>query len=94
MIATIQPTTSFWLAAKMTATVKAMMKTSIPGPLMRNMENRPVAVVDVDAELPRDCMSLLSQTGPAARGASTPGELPPRPTKRSARPTNSQQGPL
>ncbi len=46
MIATIQPTTSFWLAAKITATMNAMMKTSIPGPLMRNMENRPVAVVD------------------------------------------------
>ena len=41
MIATIQPTTSFWLAAKITATTNAMMKTSIPGPLMRNMENRP-----------------------------------------------------
>ena len=71
MIATIQPTTSFWLAAKITATVNAMMKTIIPGPLMRNMENRPVAVVDVDAELPRDCMSPLSQTG------RPPAALPP-----------------
>ena len=43
MIATTQPTTSFWLAAKMTATTKAMMNTIIPGPLMRNMENPPLA---------------------------------------------------
>ena len=31
MIATTQPTTSFWLAAKMTATTKAMINTIIPG---------------------------------------------------------------
>src|SRR6476469_5006661 len=88
MIATIQPTTSFWLAAKITATTNAMMKTSSPGPLMRNMENRPRAVVslDVDEELPRDCMSPLSHTGPAARCASTPGERRP-----GARPRSDQR---
>ncbi len=48
---------------------------------MRNMENLPVAVLYADgledSELPRDCMSLLSQTPAAARPASTPGERRP-----------------
>ena len=48
MIATTQPTTSFWLAAKMTATTKAMTKTIIPGPLIRSMEKPPLAGLDAE----------------------------------------------
>ncbi len=42
MTATTQPTTSFWLAAKITATRKAMTKTIIPGPLIRSTEKPPL----------------------------------------------------
>lgn len=53
------------------------MKTIIPGPLMRNMENlAPFGDGLEDAGVPRDCMNLLSQTRPAPRAASTPGERP------------------
>src|SRR5690349_1412963 len=77
MTATTQPTTSFWLAAKITATRKAVIRTSRPGPLMRNRENPPRPGVDEDLELPRDCMQLFSQIPGAARDASTGGEQPP-----------------
>ena len=58
--------------------MNAMMKTVIPSPLMRNMENRPGAALNADGledgELPRVRISPLSQTRAAAYPASTPGE--------------------
>src|SRR5688500_15235004 len=83
MTATTQPTTSFWLAAKMTATRKAVIRTRRPGPLMRN--NPPRAGLEEDLELPRDCMQLLSQT---QRGA--PERFHRRRTPAGPQPTAGQ----
>ncbi|GGH90183.1 hypothetical protein GCM10007170_03360 [Arthrobacter liuii] len=73
-MATTQPTTSFWLAAKITATTKAVTRTIRPGPLMRIMENPPLADLEDDEELPKVRMQLLSQRADCAPVPSTPGE--------------------
>ena len=77
--ATTQPTTSLWLAAKITATRKAMSTTVMPSAPIRKPLKGLLAEADEgtdDGESPRDRMHPLSQTPHGEPLASTPGEQP------------------
>src|SRR6478735_150121 len=84
MMATTQPTTSFWFAAKRTATMNAVTRTIRPGPLMRNIEKPPLAGLEDDGELPKVRMQPLSQMAGSAPAVFHPG--------RTARPQGLTSG--